>query len=251
MLARTIIFRMFALLLVVCGGFVWMSRMDYSPEPILQQRLGDRLIAVNSNLTTDLSDECNVFTDDAPWIVFVLSTKLIADASFRTYFETSEDELQSLWAEYDPPLLRIGLGLGVDGNSTTDIPVRIVRRTEEVMIVIAVQEAGTRVIANATEKQSSWPGVGGGGWRCNAVRIGTGTRELASGNGCSGCENLLQYATGTDQEELNELLTDLNNEEHFNRLRWTGTLLTLLGALGLVVSRRTIRGLFGRDTNGT
>lgn len=235
MSARAVAARLLGVVLAVVGSLMWSSRLSYSPEPVLQEHLGDQLVALDPDSPSDLSKACNVFTDAAPWVVFVLDARFVHDNVFRTYFETSADERQSLWVEYDPPLVRVGLGLGLDNEiPNTDIPFRVVRRDESATVVIAVQEAGTRVLANATEMTSDWPGVGGGGWRCDAVRVGTDSIELSAGSTCDGCDAKLRYAVGSSQLQLEELLADLNNVDRFNLLRWLGTALTLVGAMVLV-----------------
>lgn len=235
MTRRAIFVRLLGVILAVVGSMLWNSRLTWSPESVLQKQFGDQLTLLDSDATTDLSKACNVFTDAAPWVLFVLDAQLANDNVFRTYFETSADERQALWVEYDPPLLRVGLGLGLENPvSNTDVPVRVVRRDEAITVVIAVQEAGTRVVSNATNARSDWPGVGGGGWRCDALRVGSDSVELSAGNTCGECNVRLRYAFGDDQQQLDQLLDDLNNIGRFNLLRWLGTALTLLGAVSIV-----------------
>jgi len=231
---RPILIRSLGLLAAIAGSFFWVSRLDYSPEPVLQKWIGDRLISVDRSTTTDLGPVCNVFTDSSPWIVFVLNAQLVGDSFFRTYFETTSDELQALRVEYDPPLIRVGLGVEIEGiKSTIEIPVRVVRRNEFATIVIAVQESGTRVVANATVRESSWPDTGGGIWRCDRVRVGSNHGKLSSEHNCQDCNATLRYASGTNQQQLDSLLAELDNRDRFNLYRWIGNVLTTLGLLAV------------------
>lgn len=217
--------------LAVLGSAIWMSRLDYSPETHLRERLPDRLIAVDANAVTDLTAQCGRATKSDGWVLFVVDTKLRSDVAFATYFETAPERV-GLWMELDAGFLRLGLGLGLENiASNTDIPIRWVRRDQRETIIVGVTRNQTRVIANAVDEKASWPGDLAGIWRCNAVQIGSDTRQLSEGSGCSGCNTSLRYATGTNQEELTELLDSLANVRSSNTRRITGSVLTMAGVL--------------------
>lgn len=219
------------LLLAVLGSVIWTSRLDYSPQPQLRERLANRLTAVDPDSLTDLTAQCGEATNNKGWILFVVDAEFLNDAKFRTYFETAEERV-GLWIEYDTGLLRLGLGLGLESlESNTEIPIRWVRRDQRETVVIGVTRDETRVIANAVDIAKPWPGELAAIWRCNAVQIGSDTRELSGGRGCAGCNVSLRYATGTDREELTELLDSLSNVRSFNTRRITGSALTMAGAL--------------------
>jgi len=234
------------LLLAVLGSVIWISRLDYSPETQLRDRLTDRLTTVDPDSLTDLTAQCGEATNNKGWILFVVDAELVNDAEFRTYFETAEERV-GLWIEYDPGLLRLGLGLGLENiASNIDIPIRWVRRDQRETIVIGVTRDQTRVIANAIDKAKLWPGELADVWRCDAVQIGSDTRELSEGRGCAGCNVILRYATGADQEELTELLDSLSNVRSFNTRRIGGSVLTIAGVLLVrFASRLSLK--FGRS----
>ena len=227
--------------LVVFGAFLWASRLDYSPERVLRSQLGDRLISVSPEGSTNLTKACDYSRQAEGWVLFVLDAELISDNTTRTFFETDE-EPYGLWVEYDPGLLRVGLGLGPQSvESSTNIPVRWVRRDESIMVAIGVALDGTRVIANAIDQSSQWPGAFFPDWKCNAVQLGSDTRKLSEGYSCPGCDVRLSYAVGDSNEELTDILDDLSNVQSFNARRWFGSASSLAGILlllGLRPSRR-------------
>lgn len=217
--------------LAILGAWIWSARLDYSPEQILQQQLAERLVEVSPEQVNDLSDVCSQVAENDNWVLFVMKANLISDTKFRTLFETAEERV-GLWIEYDPGLLRLGLGLGLESNdSNTEIPIRWVRRDETATVVIGVSRNATRLVTNAIDKTKAWPGDLAAGWRCNAVQVGNESRELSEGNTCAGCNVQLRYASGSDMVELTALLDSLSNVQSFNTKRITGSALTLAGAL--------------------
>jgi hypothetical protein len=237
---RQVIFPAVGLALLVAGSLVWGSRLSYSPEQVLQRNLADRLVEVSSSGPVDLSDECALVATEDGWVLFVLDAKLTSDNQIRTFFETAEEPL-GLYVEYDPGLLRLGLGLG-PGNerSNTELPIRFVRRDEQATIFIAVTNETTRVVTNARDGRIAWPGYLADEWRCNSVQIADDTRQSTHGFTCKGCDVRLRYATGTDISEIETTLDSLSNVRQFNVRRWSGTSLTLLGLTVLVLTARDI-----------
>jgi hypothetical protein len=208
-----------------------MSRLDYSPETQLRERLSDRLITVDPNAFTDLSAQCGEATNGDGWILFVTDARLRSDVAFATYFETAEEPV-GMWMELDAGFLRLGLGLGLESMAwNTEIPVRWVRSDQRETIIIGVTRDQTRVIANAVDKKAPWPGDLADIWRCNAVQIGSDTRQLSEGKGCAGCNTSLRYATGTERAELIELMDSLANVRTSNARRLLGSVLTMAGVL--------------------
>lgn len=232
--------------LVVIGSFVWTSRLShFSPQILTQGRLEDQLVKVPSGRTLDLSDECTEAASGSGWILFVLEATLTNDDRFRTFFETAEERV-GLWVEYEPGVLRLGLGLGLENVETNVyLPIRIVRHTERTTIFVAVKQDETRVVTNARDGRISWPGSRMSTWSCSTVRFADDVRELSSGNSCAQCAISLSYATGRDVAELDYLLDEVSNVRKFNLVRWTGTSLTLLGIviflLGIKCRRSRVR----------
>lgn len=215
--------------LVLIGSAVWTSRFRYTPEPVLMQRLGDRLVSVEHNTITDLSAACDYSRRPEGWILFILETTLNRDATVRTFFETAEEPV-GMWAEYDPGLFRLGLGLGPSSaESSTNVPIRWVQRDESAFVAIGIALDGTRVIANATDQSSQWPGAYYPDWKCNAVQLGSDTRKLSEGFSCPNCDLRLRYAVGDSNEELTNILDDLSNVQSFNTRRWFGSASSLAG----------------------
>jgi len=229
---RSSLFAVGASIMVVAGCVVWMSRLAYEPSPIISDRLSGRLLEVNPAAVTDLTKACRQVENAQGWVVFVLEANLVSDASLRTYFETDLEPL-GLFVESEPGFLRLGLGLGPGPESDLQVPIRVIRRDQRETIVIAVSRDETRVIANALDKRASWPGILADEWLCRQVQIGSDSRELSQGYKCEGCDVQLAYAVGDNLRELNDLLDDLSNVEDFNRRRWLGTSMTLVGLLSL------------------
>lgn len=128
---RRIVVVLVGLGLIVVGSTVWRDRLEYSPELVLRQRLGNQLKEVSSEGFHNLSDACDVFNDRENWILFVLEANQLNDSTMRTYFETADQERIGLWVELEPPLLRLGMGLGLENpESSTQLPIRVVRKSE-------------------------------------------------------------------------------------------------------------------------
>lgn len=227
--------------LVVAGSFLWTSRFDYHPQAILDARLTDRLIEIDSQTTTDLSKACDYTKTYPGWILFVMDANLVSDSEIRTYFETAE-EPEGLWVEYDNGLLRLGMGLGPQSvESNTELPIRWVRRDEAITVAIGISLDDTRVVANAVDEMSQWPGAYYPEWSCKTVRVGGADRRLSEGYRCPGCNVRLRYATGSDIAELSRLLDDLSNVQEFNLRRWLGSALSLIGLVLLIRSQFRLR----------
>lgn len=235
-----VVIRMVGALLVAIGSLVWQSRLDYRPEEVIQRTLGRELMPVDPSQSVDLSATCEQSRISGGWVLFVVEGNVISDEKTRLYFETAPKPY-GLWLESDPEILQVGLGLGDDVNSSTQIPVRIIRNDTRELIVIAVTSNKTRVVANAVDNVSNWPGSAYPQWQCGSVQIGNGLRELSEGDTCEDCDAKVSVAFGRESEELNTLLDSLVNIEEFNFRRWSGTLTVLVGfALLLVqVNRRT------------
>jgi hypothetical protein len=222
--------------LAVAGSLVWKSRLEYSPETLLQRKLGSGLLEVDSEKPNDLSEECNIASEQGGWILFVMNAQLLADNKARTYFETAV-EPSGLFVEYDPGMLRLGLGLGPgSAESNLELPIRLVRNDETATIIIGVSRDETRVITNGVDRRIGWPGDSYREWRCDPVQIADDIRESSHGYRCEGCNTRLRYATGQDPASLGSLLDGLSNVERFNTRRFIGTGLTLVG-LALVLTR--------------
>jgi len=236
---HSVIRRLVGLGLLALGSVIWSTRLDYNPEAILSAHLGSRLISVDHGSTTDLSKPCNVFTDEAPWILFALDANLFNDDIPRTYFTTTTNERQALWVEYDPPLLRVGLGLGEENSeANTEIPLRVVRRDSRETIVIVVKETGTRAVLNATNRRSPWPDTPGGKFQCDAVQIGIDSHSPLAGVLCKGCDINLRYATGVEKQEIDALFVALDNTGRFNLRRLIGQGLSFMGLILLLTNLR-------------
>lgn len=240
------IMRTFGALLVISGVLMWHSRLHYAPETVLQTRFGDELISMNSDGVTDLSDICNRVSDDE-WILFVLDTHLTNDSTFRTFFETAKEERLGLWIEYDPGLLRLGLGLGPDASdSNIELPIRWVRQDEAATIVVAVTAKETVVVANAMKAAINWPGPSNGTWNCDAVQIGSDTRELSQGHECERCESRLRYVSGEGLGEIKVLMDSLDNSERVTRLGFFASCLVVGGVFMALAAGRIRKRLTGK-----
>ena len=244
MRARSVVFLILGLFLLLAGSLFWRSRFTYSPETVLNQKLGTRLAEVPPETTLDLSDACRTAAEENGWVIFVLNTSITNDREIRTFFETAEEPL-GLYVEYEPGLFRLGLGMG-PGNvneagesvSNLELSIRRVHRAESSQVFIGVSKDTTRVVTNSRDARIAWPGYLADEWKCNAVRIADESRKSTHGYTCEGCNVRLRYASGDDKAELTEVLDSLSNVRQFNVRRWSGTALILLGLGTIALSRR-------------
>jgi hypothetical protein len=198
-----------------------------------------------------LSDACDVFNDRENWILFVLEANQLNDVAMRTYFETADQERIGLWVELEPPLLRLGMGLGLENpESSTLLPIRVVRRSERFIATIAVTKRGTSVVVNDKRLHSDWPDIEGARWSCETLRVGGDRGSLSEGYSCSQCDVRLHYATGENYETLRRILDSITNVRRFESYRWIGNSLVLGGLIVIVTSeamhRRRHREYLGR-----
>lgn len=234
---RRIVVVLIGLGLIIVGSTVWRSRLEYSPELALRQRLGNQLKEVSSEDSYDLSDACDVFNDREKWILFVLEANQLNDSTMRTYFETADQERIGLWVELEPPLLRLGMGLGLENpESSTQLPIRVVRRSERFTATIAVTKRGTYLVANGKKMRSAWPDIQGARWSCGTVRVGGDSGSLSEGYSCSQCDVRLHYATGENYETLQRILDSITNVRKFESYRWIGNSLVVGGLIVIVAS---------------
>jgi len=235
-----VLIRVVGAMVFLVGSMVWTSRLDFSPEAALQEQLGTRLTEVSNQTVTDLTGACRQVEAPGGWILFVLNAQIISDDGYRTYFETA-DETNGLWVEYEPGLLRLGLGRGSNSSEPSmSIPIRVARRSENAVVVIGVSRDETRVLTNGVDKRKAWPGTFAQAWQCGVVQVGVDDKELSQGNACNGCDAKLRFATGVSENELTELLDSLSNVQRFNQRRTLGSALTLLGALLTLFAPRVI-----------
>jgi hypothetical protein len=234
--------RVVGVVLVVVGSVIWGARNEYSPENVLQRQLAAPLVPVDASTVTDLTAACNAVNQDEGWVLFVINAQLVSDAQARRYLQTA-DEPFGLFIEYDPPLLRLGLGLGPE-KWNTELPIRYVRRDESAVITIGVSRSQTRVVTNLADQKTVWPNGFAPQWRCDGVELGRANHTFASGATCQDCAVQLRYTTGAGITELNDLLDSLSNNRRHNTMRVAGTGLTLLGLAMIgapsVVSRRRL-----------
>ena len=177
--------RVVGVVAVVVGSAIWGARNEYSPETLLQRQLATTLVPVDTSTVTDLTATCNAVNQDEGWVLFVVSAQLVSDAQARRYLQTA-DEPFGLFIEYDPALLRLGLGLGPE-KWNTELPIRYVRRDEFAVITMGVSRSQTRVVTNLGDQQTVWPNGFAPQWRCDGVELGRANHTFASG---ATCQNL-------------------------------------------------------------
>lgn len=237
--------RVIGLFLVGLGSLIWSARFENRVEANLTALFGDSIETVDPQLTSNLSSECDVFNDRESWILFILDARQLSDGVPRTYFETTNQVRQALIVEQDPPILRLNLGLGLENpSSDIQIPIRVVRETSQLKVLIAITRWETRVLANSTSTSSPWPNITGVRWSCEHTRIGNGSTTLSEGFSCIGCEVKLRYVTGTNFDNLNRALDSLSNSDQSKQRGYVGTILGTIGLL-LFVSPRVVHR--GRD----
>lgn len=227
--------------LILGGMTIWNSRLNFDTETVVRSRLANRLQYLSAGQTADLEDECEIAKSGQGWILFVLDATLTSDNQFRTFFETAEERV-GLWVEYDSGLLRLGLGLGPDNDaSNIGVPIRLVRKDERIAVLIAVKQQETRVISNAVDIRTKWPGDLAPIWQCDAVQFADDSRELTGGYKCEGCDIRLRYVTGRNIDEVDDLLESLSNVRRFQTKSWLGTALSVLGGLIILNKLPNIR----------
>jgi hypothetical protein len=161
--------------------------------------------------------------------MLVVNTELIADDTFRGYFETAPKSA-GLFMEYDPgedALLRLGMA------TTTDpifVRLRTVRRDESAVFALLIQRDDVRIVSNAVDRTVSLPVDLEPAWLCSAVRVGS-----SDGVGCPQCSVELHYATGMDPRDAHRYLDALSNLREFNVKRWLGSGLSMLGVTCLTL----------------
>jgi hypothetical protein len=222
--------------LAVIGSVIWGARNEYSPENALRRQLAAPLVTVDASTVTDLTAACNAVNQDEGWVLFVVNARLVSDARVHRHLQTA-DEPFGLFIEYDPPLLRLGLGLGAE-KWNTELPIRYVRRDESAVITVGVSRSQTRVVTNLADQQTVWPNGFAPQWRCDGVELGRADHTFASGATCQDCAVSLRYTTGAGITELNDLLDSLSNSRRHNTMRIAGTGLTLFGFVLLMTPMR-------------
>ena len=222
--------------LVVVGSVIWGARNEYSPENMIQRQLAAPLVPVDDSTVTDLTAACNAVNQEEGWILLVVNAWLVSDTQARRYLQTA-DEPFGLFIEYDPGLLRLGLGLGPE-KWNTELPIRYVRRDESAVITIGVSRSQTRVVTNVTDQQTVWPNGFAPQWRCDGVELGRANHTFASGADCQDCVVSLRYTTGAGITGLNDILDSLSNSRRHNTMRIAGTGLTLFGLAVLAFAFR-------------
>jgi hypothetical protein len=220
--------RVFAMALVIMGSLIWGSRLEYRPDVVMTKALGAEIVRLNPNRPTDLSGICEQTRTDSGWVLFLVEANVWNDTKSRLYFETAPKPY-GLWLESGPGVLQVGLGLGDDVISSSEIPVRVVRSDSREFVAIGVTSDETRVIANAVDNVSQWPGAIFPQWRCDSVQIGNSLRQLSEGDTCENCDAIVSVVSGQGVERLDSILDSIVNIERFSIRRWSGTLLILLG----------------------
>lgn len=236
MKARVWTLKVVGVVLVVVGSVIWGTRNEFVTEDVFQRQLVAPLVTVDDVTLTDLTAACNTINRDQGWILFVLDAQLVSDAQARRYLQTA-DEPFGLFIEYDPPLLRLGLGLGPE-KWNTELPIRYVRRDEAAIIAIGVSRSQTRVVTNLTDQQTIWPDSFASQWQCDKIELGRANHTYASGADCQACQVRLRYTTGGGITALNDLLDSLTNRRSHNTRRMVGTGLTLIGLAMLALDWR-------------
>jgi len=217
------------ILLLVAGSIVWSTRNEITTKADIETKTSVQLRELTAGAAHDLTAECEKTRNINGWILFLVEANLQSDAGVRTYFETSP-EPYGLWLEYDQGTLRLGLGLGPNSvESSTEIPMRIVRRDLREVFAIGVTLDETRVVGNVTDEVSQWPGAFFPEWRCDQVQLGGDTEALSEGYKCETCNVRLWYTSGDDLSEIDDILDSFANTKKHDKRRWFGSALTLIG----------------------
>jgi len=234
--------RLVAVIFVVTGSMIWMSRLSHEPQDAVEKRLSGRFMEIKKGDITDLTKECRNILTEQGWILFVIDSTLRFDSETRTYFETGPEPL-GLYVEYEPGLFRLGLGLGPGPDSSRDVPLRSVRHNEQAVVFVAVTSAEVRVLMNGTDRRADWPGYLADEWACEAAQIPSDNRASSHGYKCASCNTTVRYVSGNGLRELEETLDAASNVRQFNIRRLIGSGLVAIGVLLLLLSSsRKLRG---------
>lgn len=234
--------RLIGAALLIAGSLVWGDRNSFPNGGQIAQRDGGRFVSLNSRSPTNLTTECNTINNDG-WILLIVDLMLAADATPRTYFQTS-DEPFGLFIEYDPDeagLLRLGLGLGPE-KWNTEMVIRRVRRNEPITIALGIELRQTRLITSVADRRITWPGAFVPHWRCDAVNIGDSDAAPMTALPCHQCDVSVRYATGVDRGELESLLDSYSNKRAHQWKRMLGSFAVVSGLYLLLVNRWRRRG---------
>lgn len=226
---RGLIERGVGALLIIVGSVIWTDRLSFDGSAAIEASgLSGELVLIDRP-DMDLSNECEAARSGAGWLMLVVNTELIADDTFRGYFETAPKSA-GLFMEYDPGedgILRLGMA------TTTDpifVRLRTVRRDESAVFALLIRRDDVRIVSNAVDRTVSLPVDLEPAWLCSAVRV-----ESSDGVGCPECSMELRYATGVDPRDAHRYLDALSNLREFNVKRWFGSGLSMLGVTCLTL----------------
>lgn len=235
MTIRCLLIRILAAACIVGGSVLWKSRLEYSPEGALQGNGHLEIASIDSKSTSSLEGACNIGARKGGWILFFISASLLSDNVARGVFETAINE-QGLFLDYNPEdsaLLRAGL---TSSGVTKFVPVRTVRRDEDIFIAIGVRYMGIRVVTNAVDRVFQWPDFRIQQLRCDAVTPGL-SDEIA----CERCEVEVRYVIGSGESEFNEIMNSLSNRRRYEAKRWSGSLVIVVSLVFSLILPKWLR----------
>jgi hypothetical protein len=235
MRARNFLVHITGVWLIFIGWLYWSARFDYPIGARITKIFGDTIQTVDPLSKPNLSSACDVFNDRESWILFFLDANYTNDGQPKTYFETSNQASQAMVVEYDSPDLRLTLGLG-DAGGDTQVPIRTVRDSQRITIIIAVTRWKTRVLGMSRDSTSPWPNIPEVRWSCELTRIGSDETILSEGFACPGCDVQLRYVTGRGFEVLESILGSLSDVDNSRRRSYIGSFLTAIGFLLMISS---------------
>lgn len=216
-------------MLVILGSIIWSDRLNYGGRSAIKASgLASELVPIDQP-ETDLSNECEAARTGTGWLLLLIDTKLIADDTFRGYFETAPTSA-GLFMEYDPGedgVLRLGIATKTDPNF---VRLRTVRRDESAVLALLIRRDDVRIVSNAVDRTVSLPAEPRPSWSCSGVRVGS-----SDGVDCPQCSTEIRYATGVDPRDAHRYLDALSNLREYNVKRWSGSGLSMLGATCLTL----------------
>lgn len=225
-----------AIPIVIAGSLMWNTRSEYSIVGTNSEidALAIRNLRVLSD--GDQLEGCERLMEGGGSILFVVETNIFADDTFRGVFETAPNS-RGMFVEYDPADSKHSMVLRLGIPSTSDVllmPLRVVRKSEKLLMVIGMDNEGLRVVSNTIDHRTTFQPDFVPSPICDAVQIGS-----ADAAKCAGCSVSVRYAHDLESGELDTVLDSISNRAIFDFKRLAGTVLVLVGTFMVFSCRKS------------
>jgi hypothetical protein len=217
-----------AIVMFVVGSYLWNQRYDKTPS--FAKRLDFHGAILTEAKSMIPLEGCQELSDGQSWLVLVMRARLFGDGIARGYFQSSKEQ-NGIAISYEPDNERLGPNVSVSipgGDTRFVVPIRTVRREEELETLVGVSSHQVRIVANGTDKEFLPPTGFGIDVHCDSVQVGS-VGQLK----CDDCAVSVAYLAGSGVTRMNELLDSVSNRNATHARRLFGTLLTVLAVFSL------------------